>query len=250
MAEHQHVHGTSDSAPDMNGAIWKSADHVQKWVAEADSRERRRIEHRQIMAELLAFDQDEEFTFLDLGAGTGAASQVILDCYPRSTAILADFSTEMMAASAQTLAGFEGRYRCVEFDMSGGSWPAEIPSDLDAVVTSMCIHHLPDERKKTLFAEIREHMKPGRWYFNYDPVETTDPTVEGLWNRINDRNDPDAARIRTNPTPEERARRENHVRYLIPLAPQLEFLRSAGFGGVEVYWRHLDNVIYGGRRSE
>jgi len=35
---------------------------------------------------------------------------------------------------------------------------------------------------------------------------------------------------------------------MIPLGPQLGFLRSAGFEGVDVYWKQLENVIYGGRR--
>ena len=56
---------------------------------------------------------------------------------------------------------FAGRYRYVEFDMSaGGEWPAAIPVALDAVVTSMCVHHLPDQRKQGLFAEIYDHLAP------------------------------------------------------------------------------------------
>jgi hypothetical protein len=35
---------------------------------------------------------------------------------------------------------------------------------------------------------------------------------------------------------------------MIPLSPQLGYLRDAGFQGVDVYWKNLENVIYGGRR--
>jgi hypothetical protein len=35
---------------------------------------------------------------------------------------------------------------------------------------------------------------------------------------------------------------------MIPLDQQLDYLRSAGFQGVDVYWKHLENVIYGGCR--
>jgi hypothetical protein len=48
--------------------------------------------------------------------------------------------------------------------------------------------------------------------------------------------------------PQEQARWENHVRYMIPLAQQLEYLRSAGLAGIDVYWKRLDHVIYGGCR--
>ena len=234
---------------DTNAAIWKSAEAVQAWTAEAERQERSRRHHRRFMALLLPFGEQDEFTFLDLGAGTGAASQTILDLRPRSTAILADYSAEMMRAGERQMQRFAGRYRNVEFDMSvGGEWPAAIPAALDAVVTSMCVHHLPDERKRGLFTEIFDHLAPGGWYLNYDPVRAEDPIVEATWQRVNDHDDPETAARRRHRTPEEQARWDNHVRYIAPLGPQLGYLRSAGFESIDVYWKQMENVIYGGRR--
>ena len=62
----------------------------------------------------------------------------------------------------------------------------------------------------------------------------------------NDIYDPDGPYKRAHRTPHELARYENHVRYMIPLAPQLEWLRAAGFTNVDVFWKRLDWVIYGG----
>ena len=238
----------SDPA-DANAAIWQSPEAVQAWAAEADRQERHRRVHRQFMASLLPFGEQEAFTFLDLGAGTGAASRPILDAYPRGTAILADFSAEMMRTGEREMQRFAGRYRYVEFDMAAGTgWPAAIPAALDAVVTSMCVHHLPDERKQGLFAEILDHLVPGGWYLNYDPVKPPDPVVEEAWLRAGDRRDPSAEHRRQHMTDEEKLRYANHVRYMIPLEPQVGFLRAAGFEGVDVFWKELDFVIYGGRR--
>jgi hypothetical protein len=72
--------------------------------------------------------------------------------------------------------------------------------------------------------------------------------VEATWDRVHDREDPEGAVRRRDRSPLEQARWDNHVRYIISLGPQLEYLRAAGFEGVDVYWRHLENVIYGGRR--
>jgi tRNA (cmo5U34)-methyltransferase len=235
---------------DTNRAIWQSEEVVATWAAEAEKHERNRAAQRRFMAVLLPFGEQEAFTFLDLGAGTGAASRAILDLHPRSTAILADFSSQMMAAGEQEMQPFAGRYRYVEFDMSTGQWPAAIPTALDAVVTSMCVHHLPDERKQGLFAEIFDHLVPGGWYFNYDPVSTGDPVVAATWERVNDHDDPEAASKRLHRTPQQQARWDNHVRYVIPLSQQLGYLHSAGFQGVDVYWKQLENVIYGGRRPD
>jgi tRNA (cmo5U34)-methyltransferase len=233
---------------DANAAIWQSEGVVAAWAADEARRERNRAVPLQFMASLLPFGEQEAVTFLDLGAGTGAASRAILGRYPRSTALLADFSAAMMSAGERELQPFTGRYRYIEFDMSAGPWPAAIPAALDAVVTSMCVHHLPDGRKQGLFTEIFEHLVPGGWYLNFDPVRAEDPVVEAAWARVNDHRDPEAAVKRRHRTPQEQARYDNHVRYLIPLNRQLGYLRSAGFQGIDVYWKNLENVIYGGCR--
>ena len=234
--------------PDTNAAIWKSEEIVQNWAVEAARHELRRARQRQFVADLLPFGKQDAFAFLDLGAGTGAAARAILTAFPASTAILADFSAQMMGQGEREMSAFAQRFRYVEFDMSAGDWPDHMPSSFDAIITSMCVHHLPDERKRTLFTEIFDRLVPGGWYLNYDPVRSTDPAVESVWEQVKDRQDPDSAHRRHHRSDDERARYENHVRYIIPLAPQLDYLRSAGFEAIDVYWKELEEVIYGGRR--
>jgi tRNA (cmo5U34)-methyltransferase len=154
-----------------------------------------------------------------------------------------------MAQGEVELAPYDGRYRYVEYDLTKeGAWPAGIPDPVDAAISSLSVHHLNDARKQTLFAEIFAHLAPGGWYLNYDPVQPPDAVVEEAWLRAGDRRDPTAAGKREHRTQEEQFRYENHVRYMIPLNPQLDYLRAAGFEGVDVYWKELDFVIYGGRR--
>jgi tRNA (cmo5U34)-methyltransferase len=234
---------------DTNAAIWKSGEIVQTWAAEAADRERNHGDQWRLMALLLPFGDQDAFRFLDLGAGTGAASRAILAAHPASRGILADFSAEMMGAGERDLHSFAGRYEYVEFDLLAGDWPAVIPAAVDAVVTSLCVHHLPDERKQSLFTEIYQRLVPGGWYLNYDPVRAEDPAVAATWERVTDLRGPAAAHKRHNRTPQEQARYENHVRYMIPLARQLGYLRAAGFEGIDVYWKRLDYAIYGGYRS-
>ncbi|MGN6791053.1 MAG: class I SAM-dependent methyltransferase [Streptosporangiaceae bacterium] len=231
---------------DTNAAIWQSEDIVTHWAAEAANRERYHVPQQQFMAELLPFGDDAQFTFVDLGAGAGALSKAILERYPRSTAILADFSDQMMGAGAQELQPFADRYRYVTFDMSTSSWPAQIPGALDAIVSSLFVHHVTDERKQSLFAEIFGRLVPGGWSVNYDPVTTDDPVTEETWRRVGEQGNPEMTRRRLHPTPEEHARWQNHIRYMIPLDQLLSYLREAGFGGVDMYFKRLEWVIYGG----
>src|SRR5665213_3119562 len=132
------------STEDTNAAIWKAESVIQDWVLKSSERERQRIAHWQTMADLLPFEPSDAFTFLDLGAGTGSAARVVLDAYPNASAVLAEFSAPMITEGIKALHGYGDRFRYVEFDMLEGTWPDAIPLELNAVITSLCIHHIPD----------------------------------------------------------------------------------------------------------
>ena len=231
---------------DSNAEIWQSEAGVQGYVSKQAAREAKRRPQWKLMGELLPYADDESFTLLDIGAGTGPAARTLLDLFPNANAILADFSPQMMGEGEKMMAPYENRYRYVTFDMTTGQWPVEIPNELGAIVTSQCVHHINDERKERLFSEIFDHLRPGGWYLNFDPITAGDDLVDAAWQRANERQDPAEAEKERHRTPEEQVRHANHVRYMIPLAPQIEFLSRAGFEAVDVYWKHLDYVVYGG----
>jgi tRNA (cmo5U34)-methyltransferase len=233
---------------DTNAAIWKSEEVARTFAAQSEQRERERRDQLTLVARLLPFGPDDAFTFIDLGAGTGAASRAVLAEYPRAHALLAEYSPQMAAEGEKLMRPFAGRFRYVEFDMLAGQWPVAVPADLDAAISALSVHHLPDERKRGIFGEIFAHLRPGGWYVNYDPVRAPNPALEAIWERVNDRYDPEAPHKRAHRTSQEQARYENHVRYMIPLEPQLQWLREAGFTEIDVFWKRLDWVIYGGAR--
>ena len=235
---------------DTNAEIWKSEEVARSFAAQSTQRERERGEQLEFVARLLPFGPDDAFTFVDLGAGTGAAARAVLKEYPRAVGLLAEYSEQMAAEGRKLLTEYEGRYRYVEFDMLEHAWSNVIPERVDAVVTALAIHHLPDARKRSLFEEIRGGLKPSGWFINFDPIRAPDDQLEAVWQRVNDRFEPNGPFRRANRTPQEQARWENHVRNMIPLAPQLEWLAEAGFVDIDVFWKRLDWVIYGGRSPE
>lgn len=237
----------TDSAA-TNDAVWKSEAHVAAWAATAAERERGREAARRLVAELLPFDEGDAFLFVDLGAGTGAAARAVLDAYPASSAILAEYSPQMVEEGTRSLSAYDGRFRYVDVDLARGTWPEALAGPLEAVVSSLCVHHLPDHRKAELFAEVIERLAPGGWYVNYDPVAPEEPAVEEAWRRVSARRDPDAARRSAQRSAEEHERWENHVRHIAPLSSQLDWMRAAGFEAVDVYAKELDHAIFAGRR--
>jgi tRNA (cmo5U34)-methyltransferase len=233
---------------DTNAAFWKSEEVARNFAAQSEQREQERREQLILLARLLPFRDDDAFTFLDLGAGTGAASRALLGEYRRADAILGEYSPQMTAEGERQMVAFAGRYRYVELDMLAAEWPSTVPTQLDAIISALSIHHLPDDRKQATFRHVRQHLQPGGWYVNFDPIRAPDATLEATWQRINDRYDTEAAYKRTHRSHQEQERYENHVRYMIPLEPQLAMLRAAGFVNIDVFWKRLDWVIYGGTR--
>ncbi|MCZ2813921.1 class I SAM-dependent methyltransferase [Modestobacter sp. VKM Ac-2979] len=183
-------------------------------MSTAEDRERRRSEQRRLVAELLPFRHNDELTFFDLSAGTGVAARAVLDRYPGAMAVLADYSPQMMAEGDRALGAYGGRYTYVEIDLANGPLPPEIPGELGAVITSICLHHFPDERKERLFEEVLARLIAGGWFLNFDPVTADDPVVRAAWQRANARLDPAAAARNAPRSPEEQLQLENHVRYM------------------------------------
>lgn len=102
----------------------------------------------------------------------------------------------------------------------------------DVVLSALAIHHLPDERKRTLFAEIFDILEPGGAFFNLDCVAS--PTAElhslsqaafGFDERNQDPSDQPAS-----------------------LRSQLDWLRDAGFTQVDCHWKWLELSLFGGMK--
>ncbi|HEY8319256.1 MAG TPA: class I SAM-dependent methyltransferase [Amnibacterium sp.] len=226
-----------------DAASWRSDEGIAAWLSTSGDREARRVHQRRLMAELLGFADDDPFVVVDLGAGTGAAARAVLDRYPRSSAVLVDFSRQMADAGRRALEPYEGRFRYVEHDLAGGgAWPDGVPDHVDAVITSLVLHHLSGSRQQQLLAEVLGRLTPGGWFLDLDLLEAGDALVDEAWSRTADRLDPGALA-------ERQRRHERHGSLqLTPLDRQLALLREAGFAAVDVYWKQLDTAILGGRR--
>jgi tRNA (cmo5U34)-methyltransferase len=233
---------------DDNAAIWKSDDGVAAWLSGSEDRERQRGEQRRLMADLLPFGDEDSFVFVDLGAGTGAAARAVLDRYPKSSALLAEYSPQMVEAGTQALAPYRGRFQYVAFDLTEGPWPVEVPDQVGAIISSMFFHHLPDPRKESLCAEVFARLEPGGWFLDFDVATAEDPVAAEAWRRAEDRRDPAAALQQQHRTADEQHRYDTHIRHISPLSRRLAALRAAGFEGVDTFWKRLESVLIGGRR--
>jgi len=156
----------------IGGFEWQDPNTVAKFLAREDKSEHElAFEH---LVSILPFDKEASIRILDLGAGAGAFSSVLLDAFPNSSATLADFSSSMMEAGADNLRRFDGRYCYVELDMNGADWPADLKGPFDVVVSSRAIHHFYNDQKEVIFRNAFERMAPGGVVANWDHIRKAD----------------------------------------------------------------------------
>ena len=101
---------------------------------------------------------------LDLGAGTGLLSEFIMQKFPSASLTLLDESAEMLSKAQLRL----GQYspQTVIQPMT-----APLPTGrFHAVVSSLAIHHLPDEDKRNLFSRIFQSLEPGGIFINGEQI--------------------------------------------------------------------------------
>jgi ubiquinone/menaquinone biosynthesis C-methylase UbiE len=187
--------------------------------------------------------------FLDIGAGDGASSELLLELQPAAEAVLVDFSEPMLARAQQRLGRSERKWQAVRGDLGEPAWPAALPDGrFDAAVSSYAIHHLPPERKRALFGELFELLAPGAMFANMDVV-TIDGPLRGLFDEQMVANAIAAERLAGG------ARHDHEIEHELladenddqpdSLAEQLRWLAQAGFEQVEVHFKWAEGAIFG-----
>ncbi|HEX4437166.1 MAG TPA: methyltransferase domain-containing protein [Solirubrobacteraceae bacterium] len=182
-------------------------------------------------------------TFLDLGSGDGAMSQLMRTVAPEASAVLVDFSEPMLARAESRLG--TGGWQAVQGDLSIAGWQRDLPSQsFDAVVSAYAIHHLTSERKRELFVEIHSLLAPGGMCVNMDVVRITGP-LDGLFDERIAEAHGEIAHDHASASPGEDTFGDSAEDRPDPLEDQLTWLREAGFEQVEVHFKWAEGTIFG-----
>ena len=124
--------------------------------------------YHDLALDFIPFDTGTEFRTLDLGCGTGNLLAAVMNRWPRASALACDYSGEMIEIAERKLVTLSERADFRQVDLSDG-----IPSGIgtfDIVFAFSVVHHLEDEKKRMLFAQIHECLNPGGWFFFMDAM--------------------------------------------------------------------------------
>lgn len=189
----------------------------------------------------------------DLGCGDGTIAHAILTHYPEAIVTAIDFSAPMLEAAKRKLCAFEDRVHFIQADLYTADWQTGL-QPFDAILSGYCIHHLPDDRKRSLYAEIYSLLRPGGTFLNIEHVASASPWIEQLfnealieslyqWHRSNNDSlsrDEVATRFVY--------RKDKEANILASVETQCQWLQAIGFQHVDCYFKFFELAVLGGRR--
>jgi tRNA (cmo5U34)-methyltransferase len=194
--------------------------------------------------------------FLDLGAGDGVLSAVLLARYPAAEPVLVDFSPPMLAAAEERLSPLATPPAFVRADLATPAWRDAVAAHapFDAIVSSFAIHHLEDERKRALYGELLDLLAPRGTFAHIEHVAPDTPwmthafeeaMIDAIWD-FGRRSD--QALTREAAATAYASRLDRDANRLAPLDAQSAWLRDAGYTQVTAPFRWLEIAVFGGYR--
>ena len=206
------------------GMTWKDEEKVDEYVGRVGHLAARRAGEAELLEALPA----RVDRVLDLGCGDGRIVALVLEAKPGVTAAVGVDNSPPMIERAR--ARFTGDDRVVVREHDLGR-PLPALGVFDVVVSGFAIHHLAHERKRALFAEIAEILRPGGLFANLEVVQCATPELHDEFNRRIGRTGGDAEDV------------------LAGVEPQLTWMREAGLTQVDCNWRWRGFALLVGQAS-
>jgi cyclopropane fatty-acyl-phospholipid synthase-like methyltransferase len=202
---------------------WARAEQAIEFLTRAD-----KLPHRGEGEGVLVRDLEGALPgrILDLGCGDGRLSALLLEVYPESNAMCVDMSETMLAAAQERFAS-DGR---VTFATHRLDDPLPFAGPFDAIVSSLAIHHVTDERKQTLYAECAALLAPGGVFANLEIVASPTRALHDRWR-------------------DEMGARDDPSDRLRDLASQLAWIDAAGLENVDCIWKWRSLALMRGERA-
>ena len=179
---------------------------------------------------------------LDLGGGTGALAEAILESGGHATVELIDVDGEMLARARTRLARFGGRARFTE-----RSFLADLPRCAGAAA-SLALHHVRTlDAKRALYRRIHDALEPGGVFVNADATMPAESAArEATWRAW--------AGHMVRQGIEERRAFEHFAEWAeedtyFPLEEELAAFAAAGFDA-RCVWREAGMAVVAGRRPD
>ena len=245
---------------------WHSPQYVEEWIASATQRDEERRSILRRVVSLIPHEPDAAIRVLDVGAGYGALSAQVLECFPHAYVVCQDFSEPMFAHARQRLAWASARVSFTKSDLGEASWTSAVVGPFDAVVSAIAIHNVRYiERIRAIYTELFGLVAADGCFLNYDLIFPSGRSAAEAYRRAQRRGGWRQSRSSAEPSADARHQASGHAPHghvhgederstpgaePATLENQLRWLREAGFQDVECFWKEGTSAIIGGFGKE
>jgi tRNA (cmo5U34)-methyltransferase len=179
---------------------------------------------------------------LDIGAGTGLLSALILSKYPHASLTLVDLSEQMLGIAKERFAD-----RKDVWYISGDYSSVDFTGRYDLICSALSIHHLEQAAKHLLYQKIFEALHPGGIFVNADQVLGETPAINrryiAYWDEF----------LEPCPLSGEEKKQVLYRRDTFDknekLSVQLAWMQESGFIDVDVVYKNRQFVVFSGRKE-
>lgn len=233
-AGHGHDHGHANRQDD-----WNDEDFVEDWLARQKERGPERRRQFVVLRAFIPKNPNQEFRYLNLGAGPGNLDKVLLEHFPGANAVVLDGSLAMLTAAQRELAQFGERVEYVQADLSSPDWTGAVAGPFDFIVSIQALHHLDDPRRiRALYREVYQLTGHGGTLLNMDYVRPPKRELVPLQEWI--ARDPEAGFS---------PRSAHGGNVPGSTIEHLSWLSEAGFNSVDVFWKEMNIALFGATRD-
>jgi tRNA (cmo5U34)-methyltransferase len=204
-----------------HGQEWQDQEHVAHYRDQLVERVPHLAEGDAVLVELLP---SRLRRVLDVGCGDGRLIGLVREGREGVDAVGIDFSQPMLAAARER---FEGQAWFIEHNLTE---PLPELGMFDTIVSGFAIHHLPDERKRSLYAELFDLLEPGGVFLNLEHVASSTPVLNAEFLA--------ALGIEE----------DDESNQLVMVETQAEWLREIGFTDVDCLWKWRELALLHGRK--
>ena len=175
---------------------------------------------------------------IDLGAGSGLLSHLLLTGCGDARAILIDLSEDMLARARDRF-GEDPRvsYRVADYTDA----TLVEPGAADAVVSALSIHHLSDDDKRRVYRHAFDWLRPGGIFVNADQVLGATPALERQY-RTDWRLQVEESGLSQDQL--DLALKRMEADRMATLDDQMGFLRDAGFGERDCAYKNFSFAVF------
>ncbi len=181
---------------------------------------------------------------LDLGAGVGNLSQIILQNLPHVRITAVEAAEELAAAARQRFRAEADRVTIVQADILEFS-PEE---PFDAAFSNLVLHNIPFEEKRRLLRTIMEWLRPGGAFVWGDLIRYSDPRLQAHF--VRQRMDFALAEGCPSALVMENFEKEAHADFPLTVEETLHLAKNAGFRDPQIVWTHDTFAVFFMRTPE